>query len=90
MKPSDYIKKGWCQGANAKDFNGWECGPLDDEAVSWCALGSLWAAYNSGEDVQIVQEKICAETGWETVAAWNDSSLREKQDILDVFEKLGI
>jgi hypothetical protein len=31
----------WCQGAEARNMDGFECGPLDDLACQWDLLGAL-------------------------------------------------
>ena len=50
MLPSEYVKKGWCQGQNAIDTYG---NPVDIEsancdAVAWCMMGAIDAANVDG------------------------------------------
>ena len=45
MKPSDYLAKGWCQGADARDKDGKECRVDSREAVEWSVPGAIWATH---------------------------------------------
>ena len=45
MKPSDYLVKGWCQGADARDKDGKECKIDSKDATSWSVPGAIWAAH---------------------------------------------
>ena len=45
MRPSSYLKKGWCRGAFARTEEGQPCSVMSDNAVAWCAEGAIAAAY---------------------------------------------
>ncbi len=47
MLPSEYIQKGWCKGAIAKNQIGQGVLGASVVAVSWCALGAVNASYGS-------------------------------------------
>lgn len=44
MKPSEYIKKGWCQGTLARNKNLKPVLPKSSEAKRWCASGAIYAS----------------------------------------------
>ena len=37
------VAESWCRGADARDVNGFEVDPWDDEAASWSLLGAVVA-----------------------------------------------
>ena len=40
-KARKLIKRGWTQGASARDINGKGCASFSPEAKEWCAVGAL-------------------------------------------------
>lgn len=46
MKPSDYIRKGWCRLACSVFSDGRKCLPWDPDASAWCIAGAIRAAYS--------------------------------------------
>ena len=61
MQVSEYLKKGWCQKAFARDEFGSSVAAFDPRAVSWCYEGAIIgasSAYDSfmGETMQVLQE----------------------------------
>ena len=39
-----YVERGWTTGAAARREDAFPCSAIDEEAVSWCATGALYAA----------------------------------------------
>ena len=39
----ELVAESWCQGADARDVNGFDVDPWDDEAASWSLLGAVVA-----------------------------------------------
>ena len=46
MKPSDYLKKGWCQRATARNTRGQSVDVRSGKAVAWCLWGALHVERN--------------------------------------------
>ena len=95
MKPSDYIRKGWCQGYMARDSNGAPCDPAWQEATYWCLWGALYKAY--GEEKIDTREKVvtklydqlqCKEH-WSSLGTWNDNTSRTQQDVIALLKSIG-
>lgn len=84
LKPSDYIKKGWCQGQYAKDAKGYPVPCYTAAAVSWCIDGAFMAAglgmpgYIS---LSIPQPY--------TIGSWNDAPGRTQAEVIAMLEKHG-
>lgn len=90
MKAVDYIKKGWTQGAFARKADGSPTYSLDPEAVCWCAFGALNMAYPDHGYVGVFTELKTAIGGEQLVAYWNDDPNRTQQEVIAMFEKLGL
>lgn len=90
MKPSEYIRKGWCQGTSALDHSGTPCVPTSPAAVAWCIYGAIYAAYP--EDIR-KRESICQairnRVGQPTLPDWNDAMGRTQQEAVDLLESIG-
>jgi len=89
MKPSDYIRKGWCQGATALDAGGVIVSASDPLACRWCASGSVIAAF--GESVK-AGNVVWNLTSYlvQSVPAWNDNKDRTQDEVIDVLEANGL
>lgn len=94
MKPSDYIKKGWCQGASAKDGDGIVTHPESPTATSWCLTGAIHAAYP--EDIQKrsevyrkLHEFLFNGDNISEIPNWNDDKYRKQTDVIRVLEQIG-
>jgi hypothetical protein len=100
VKAVDLIRKGWCQLDLARDTDGDACSVRSQHAVCWCSIGALLCAYEPDsppyhspqyeEAKKKLQAVILSETGITDIAVWNDSSLRDKSDVIRVFELADI
>lgn len=52
------IKRGWCRGVLARNGEGIQWDPLDDQACCWCLLGALLKTTRSQIDRQTFLEKL--------------------------------
>lgn len=96
MKPSDYVKKGWCQHSSALSADGTVVSPSDGQAQRWCLLGALDAAYADSEvrhkvDVidALCRKFIYGVASGLTLIAWNDAPARTQQDVIDLLQSVG-
>jgi hypothetical protein len=90
MKPSDYIRKGWCQGASAKDDLGIVVSPGSPHAASWCLLGSVIAAYQ--EDMHHREQlvtKLANKMLGVIPTRWNDMPVRKQVEVVALLQSIG-
>ena len=93
MKPSDFVKKGWCQHMSARDSHRKPVHVTDPEAAAWCMAGAVSAAY--WEDVKrrgSIYDKLRAALGGESVSAipqWNDAICRTQAEVVALLEQIG-
>ena len=81
MKPSEVIKMyGWCKA----DFG--------NDSIGYCLLGAIRKAYSASsyEHQGSIQCKLKVRLGVEFLAAWNDSPLRTKKEVIDLLESEGL
>jgi len=85
IRPSDYLKQGWCQAAYAKDIGGQEIDTHSSLAVSWCFAGAISRAFHFQEqdDINDYIYKAEEHTGG-NISAWNDFSNRAQQEVVDM------
>lgn len=93
MKPSDYIRKGWCQHSAARDAYGHSVDACDPQASEWCLSGAIVAAYP--EEV-VVREKIYPRlkkkldvTSISNIINWNDAVPRTQLQVIELLESIG-
>jgi hypothetical protein len=89
MKPSDYIRKGWCQRAFARDARGNRTSPGSQFAVAWCAAGALMANGEMGRSYTEARFFDEASLGM-PLAAWNDAPGRTQGEVIALLEKHGL
>jgi hypothetical protein len=90
VKPSDYIRRGWCQNASAQDDQGRLCDATSSLAQQWCLVGSVRAAYP--EDAvrrNKVFDKLFCQAKTYGLSSWNDNPDRTQQEVLAVLEAIG-
>jgi len=86
MKPSDYIRRGWCQGAIAEDASGqWLVTPASLYAVKWCIIGALRVCNTTQEDLIRVGEYLGDHPG-----KWNDTPGRTQEEVIAALEAVGL
>jgi hypothetical protein len=91
VKAIDYIRKGWTQNYAAKDANGKSVACFDSNAVCWCALGAIRAAYpehGGGEARRKLREIIGDSEA--SISDWNDALERTHAEVIEAFEKAEI
>jgi hypothetical protein len=91
------VKRGWCQGAHARDRAGAEVPSWSEEARSWSLLGALltsWHRQDAQDDADVVAhladahalgeatEVLGEVVGTAALDRWNDSAKRTKKDVL--------
>jgi len=84
MKPSDYIRKGWCQGHNLE---------IRDGVQHCCIYGAIELAYPGKELGKIeyrasIARKVLDKTGL-LVSEFNDTPGRTQQEVIDLLESIG-
>ena len=89
MKPSEYITRGWCQGAVARDIEGQPTGAERPTACTWCLMGAVIAAYPYDP---------CKRTNiWDCLdkqsimlpAEWNDDPKRKQSEVVSLLQSIG-
>ena len=98
MKPSEYIEKGWTQGEIARNESGYCVPASDPDAVCWCAVGAIGAAYPIDKtmhpdylEARDSIRRVLSESGVEcSISEWNDDPRRTKEEVLDLFRKAGL
>lgn len=99
MKPSDYVRKGWCQCAAATDYLGHPTTIDANDAARWCISGAIHIAYR--HNPVLAQKTIYEATralqanarelneGIQTLQRWNDSRDRTKDEVLALLRSIG-
>jgi hypothetical protein len=95
------VRRGWCQGAHARDRDGLEVPSWSEEARSWSLLGALlssWHRQDSQGDTDVVAQlaeahalgeatEVLGEVvGTAALDRWNDSAQRTKKDVVAVMD----
>ena len=74
MLPSEYIQKGWCRGAMARNNQGGNTLGHSHTAISWCALGGISVATTQGyintEQAHQMREYLSFRVN--NIGTWND------------------
>jgi hypothetical protein len=89
VKAIDYIKKGWTKGACARNAKGRAVGTCDEEAVAWCPIGAIDAAYPHMFEYRDACKRLQRVVGM-SIDIWNDVPKRTKEEVLAAFKKAGI
>ena len=89
-KPSQYIAKGWCQGMSAQEVSGESCNANDSNAMSWCLIGSLQAAYPTRDEAfEKVVNKLVKKLDTIALAKWNDDPKRTQAEVIELLQSIG-
>lgn len=90
MKPSKYIRKGWCQGVSARDNRGHSCSPISTSATQWCLIGALNAAYPEHNKYrEKIVSKLILRITHLRFAEWNDNPKRTQAEVVAVLQAIG-
>ena len=82
MKPSDYLKRGWCQGTMARCC-GTDCLPTKD-ADEWCLMGAIRASGVNLVDYELKLFDLIENTAVD----WNDNPSRTQDEVIALAEKV--
>lgn len=85
MKPSDYIRKGWCQGSNATDEHGYCVEPRAENACCWCLGGAIDASFLI-EDSLWRQFRFILINKIACIPVWNDAQERKREEVIAIAE----
>ena len=95
------VKRGWCQGAHARDGAGLEVPSWSEEARSWSLLGALlssWHRQDSQDDADVVAhladahalgeatEALGEVVGTSSLERWNDAAKRTQKDVVEAMD----
>ena len=88
LKPSDYVRKGWCQGTMARDAQGKYCPEYSSDAIPWCVYGAVYVTYS--ED-QLRRERILdmLQSFHIRLSSWNDDPKRTQAEVIALLESIG-
>ena len=89
QRPSDYVRKGWCQGSIARDAQGKSCLETSPDAVQWCLYGAVSAAYPY--DIQKrgeILDKLPLPTNV-PLGRWNDDPKRTQAEVIALLTSIG-
>ena len=90
MKPSEYVRKGWCQVVSSRDTDGRPCNPDDPNAAQWCLVGAVKAAYPEDTKHRYnVCTKLQTALGKLQFARWNDNLNRTQAEVIALLESIG-
>jgi hypothetical protein len=90
------VARSWCRGADARNADGLEVDPWDDDAASWSLLGAMVAALEEEADIwgEMPLDDLAAamyalsgliET--ESLADWNDDPRQTQEAVLEVLDR---
>ena len=97
LRVKDLLEKGWTQGQLAEDIEGDEVSVCSPRATHFCLLGAVrreahedYKRYENllYQNLKQLLDKPLSEyaEGRSTLADWNDSSLRQKSDVIGLID----
>lgn len=90
MRPSEYLRQGWCQGTLARNKDGESGGLARRDAVAWCMDGALrQARYDGGidgMDCVHIQDSLYRLLP-PTYTTWNDAPGRTQEEVAAMMER---
>ena len=90
------VAESWCRGADARDVNGFEVDPWDDDAASWSLLGAVVAVLE--REALLAGELPLDELGaalyaladlieTDSLVDWNDDQGQTQANVVAVLEQ---
>lgn len=99
MKPSEYIRQGWCQGAVARNATGVPCQPTHRDATAWCLYGAINKTYpeDTEQRTRIMDrirhilraQRFIHVDDPASLALWNDHPKRTQQEVIQLLQQVG-
>ena len=96
MLPSERVRLGWCQDAEARDAHGVPCDPDSARARSWCSTAAIALWPHEVEALEILTEMafLVMDEDWildrntseHVVSEWNDAPKRTLEEVVAVIE----
>lgn len=82
------IERGWCRGRMAQGDNGLAISALHRDAVAWCTVGALHAAFGTEHGLDFIVAEFGAANGLrhELVILWNDQPDQTQAGVLAAFD----
>ena len=97
MKPSEYIRRGYCKGSFAKDHREQACDSRDVSAFSWCPAGAIGASYRDDMEQAmgtlnrcykaLVQRKIIPDKA-DSLQEWSDLPETTAAEVIELLETI--
>jgi hypothetical protein len=92
----ELVAESWCHGADARDVNGFEVDPWDDEAASWSLLGAVVAVLE--REASLAGELPLSDLGaalfaladlieTDSLVDWNDDPRQTQRNVIDVLDR---
>lgn len=87
------IQRGWTQDVESVDIDGLRTLPDGPNACAWCLYGSLCQFYDTNKEsiddsvflvASIIDPKLARVQALQIITKFNDSSLREKKDVVNI------
>ena len=93
------VAESWCRGADARDVNGFEVDPWDDDAASWSLLGAVVAVLE--REALLAGELPLDELGaalyaladlieTDSLVDWNDDPRQTQGNVIAVLEQAAV
>jgi len=103
MKPSEYIKKGWCQNSFAALADGTATHTRDPKASAWCAVAAImvsvmftrphaeWVGKSFAEVQNSIINSLCEHLKLTALSPlqWNDAPERTQEEVVAALEAIG-
>lgn len=94
LKPSEFIRRGWCRGVYAKDQKGKSCDPISSYAIAWCLYGACDAAFPIDStmrfELEMAVEALCERNFSCLPPQWNDEYGQSQREVVAFLEYYGL
>ena len=98
MLPSERVRLGWCQNAEARDAHRIPCGSDSARARSWCSTAAIALWPHEAEALEILTEMafLVMDEDWildrntseHIVSEWNDAPERTLEEVVEVMQQV--
>lgn len=87
MKPSELLKKGWCQGAHTKDINGIKVATSSQRVAYVTFLGAAIRGLGLKQRVEFIKKSLSHIDGGH-LCSWNDAPGRTQAEVVALAERV--